>query len=89
MVRVRIGHSPVFLYLCLGTDYVRDAEERQEGQHDRGEDDFLGDGECLQKAHFLPVPDARQMLLAVRMRHKLNVMSFGRLYSTSAKKHQM
>ena len=57
--------------LAVRREDVHDAEERHQRHTDDPHQQLLPERQRLQEAHLRPEPDAGQMLLAVRMRHKL------------------
>ena len=52
-------------------DDVDKAEDGHERHTDEPHDDLLPESQRLQETHLGAVPDARQMLLTVRMSHEL------------------
>lgn len=57
--------------LGIGCDDVEDAEDGYCGQTEDPHDDLLPEGQGLQEPHFRSIVDIRQMLLTIRMSHKL------------------
>jgi len=57
--------------LAVGRYDVNDAEERHERYADNPQEQLLPQIQRLHETHLRSEPDARQMLLAVGMRHEL------------------
>jgi len=57
--------------LRVGCDDVDQTDDGQQNDADQPEDELFAQRQRLHEAHLLAVPDARQMLLTVGMRHEL------------------